>query len=1203
MMKHFAFCSLAFLSFAACADSAKFLSGNVGAAVDSAADYIKPENWENGTVGDAVGMNVSFSPRTDAGYVSLTSDVTVAGFSGFRGLVVAGDGKISVSNGDATYSRLQNTSFYTDIEVPSGVNAETYDVADVCADVNVAGYLRFLAFMTFRADLYAKSASSRRDTPWNSGDLTMSGNYVWFYAPRGSDGVTGTWNQTEGSAYLFPVSVDGVPAAGATVTGDGIAPGTFLKRIFPDGSIELSHPTTVTRSGNAVAFSAFDPDFTQTFNYWRSIGANSRIALVKYRAQDKARLVISGYTGSELPRGITMPDGTESCFPGTVVLSNGCNLTLGELRLGRCRVDLPGTELADGAGLPNVPAVLHYGPSADSALVVPAGVTATVNNFTNLVGTLVKEGAGTLALVLENELESNTGVLSVREGRVDIVSSTGDAYVREVTVADGAVLGISEGVAFRCDAIAGAGSATVAGPGKLVVTGLPRKLEHITLADGATVEFAGVDRAGFVYELPEAEVAGNPALWLDVSSGIETDESGEHVLRWNDVRGDGYMFVTNRNAKLKAQLVKNAAGEAVSVFLPFDESSAEADDQAILMWSMPLSNVRAVFVVKGAYRGGGQLLGGIGDATWKRYQNVALFSNPLFDRGSASANRALADGRFFVNGERRSVDVGYAYPGGVTNSTALAHWRAQLAEFLTEGDAYADNFAYSPGGCSGRQLIHAAVIYTNELTEVERQSTERYLLKRFGLMDVQVVDPASLPGTVGTLSLDGGTTGVSVVAGGAAAVDAVSGSGTVEKGGSGLVYVKDLCAEEADVVVSGGELVVRSFANGAADLPGCPAIHVDASVLSTLTTNESGKVTKWTDVRGEDVNVATNIPGCWGSNSAVVENAVGGRPAVSFGTYGVYSTLKSPSPALRFDNLKANAFFSVMASVNGGGMLLGCCDDKLYCEGDGFYGIRRQAYDNSKPYAYNGIFRRPSWEIREYDHALICDGPGATLFRQDGTEKNISEAMPSDNYQLIACATPEPVNTSGFAQIKNASAGNGYGYGGMALAESIIYTNTLSRGAVLQVEAYLNRKWFGAQTPGYRPAKARSLKVASGASVTVQGGAPFSVGTFASGGSVEGDVTVADGGVLEIAVADDGSVAPLGISGKLTLAGGRVALTGAAAKIRLGLWPLADDAVVSGSWTVENADGSARRKLVRLFESDGALYLRVDSPGFMLMVR
>ena len=121
--------------------------------------------------------------------------------------------------------------------------------------------------------------------------------------------------------------------------------------------------------------------------------------------------------------------------------------------------------------------------------------------------------------------------------------------------------------------------------------------------------------------------------------------------------------------------------------------------------------------------------------------------------------------------------------------------------------------------------------------------------------------------------------------------------------------------------------------------------------------------------------------------------------------------------------------------------------------------------------------------------------------------------------------------------------------------------------------------------------------------MTVQGGAPFSVGTFASGGSVEGDVTVADGGVLEIAVADDGSVAPLGISGKLTLAGGRVALTGAAAKIRLGLWPLADDAVVSGSWTVENADGSARRKLVRLFESDGALYLRVDSPGFMLMVR
>lgn len=1205
MIKHSAFFSAAFLAFAASADSARFLSEKAGSTVDAAADYLLPANWENGTVGNASGRDVSFSSHTTAGFVSLADDVTVAGFSGFRGLVMTGDGKIAVSKGNAPYSKLQNTCFYTDIEVPSGVNAETYDVVDICADVKVDGYIRFLAFMKFRADLYAKSSSAERDTPWDSGDLNMSGNYIWFYAPRGSDGVTGTWNQTEGSAYLFPVSVEKTPAAGATVTGEGIPDGTFLKRIFPDGSIELSSPVTATLSGNAVEFSAFDPDFTQTFKYWRSSGSNSRIALVKYRSEDKARLVFSTYSGSDLPRGITMPDGTDDLFPGTVVLSNACNLTVGELCLGRCRVELPGTELAGGAGLPNVPAVRHYDSSAESTFVVPGGVTAVVNNFTNLVGTLAKEGAGALSLVLENEPESNTGVLAVKEGRVDIVSSAGNARVREVTVADGAVLSIPEGVVFRCDEITGNGNAMVTGPGKLVVSGLPRELEGIAFSGGATVEFAGVRRDGFVYELPEAAVAGNPALWLDISSGVETDESGEHVLRWNDVRGEGYMFVTNRNAKLKPQLVRNAAGAAVSVFLPADETSAAADDQAILMWSEPLSRIRAVFIVKGAYKGGGQLLGGITDMTWMRQQNVTSFNGPLFYQGTSSASPALANGRFFVNGELRSVDNGYAYPGGVTNSTALADWRPQLAEFITAGDTYADNFAYNRSGAgrSGRQLIHAAVIYTNELTEVQRLATERYLLKRFGLVDVQVVDPESLPGAVGTLSLGGGTTALPVADGGAATVDAVSGFGTLEKKGAGLVLVKDLHAEETDVVVSGGDLVVRSFANDAGDLPGNPAIHVDASAASTITTNASGKVTKWTDVRGEEVNVATNIPGCWGA-STVVQDAVGGLPAVSFGAYGVYGTLVSSSPALRFNNLKANAFFNVMSSVNGGGVLLGCCDDKLYSEDGQFYGIRRQAYDSMKSYAYNAIYRRPSWEVRDYDHALICNGPGATLFRQDGVEKDISNAMPSDGYQLIACAMPEPINTSGFAQIKNSSTGNGYGYGGMALAESIIYTNTLSRGAVLQVEAYLNRKWFGAQTPGYRPAKARSLKVASGATVTVQGGAPFSVGTFASGGSVAGDVTVAEGGTLEIAVAEDGSVVPLGVSGRLTLVGGgTVLLTGAASEIRDGLWPLAGDVSVSGSWSVENADGSRQRKVVRLFESDGGLYLRVDSSGFKLIVR
>ena len=1178
------------------ADSARFLSANAGATVDVAANYLLLANWNGEVVGNAAGRDVTFDARATYGFVELNDDISVGAFSGFNNLVLFGDRTITVTANGQTYVRIQKAHMYADIAVPSGVNMESYDSLSICGDVSVSGYSRYVGNTMFRADLYAKSSDCVRTTPWRTGDLNMSGNYVWYYAPRGSGAVSGTWSQTDGSPYLFPVDATAALPVGTLVTGNGIQSGSFLKRIFPDGSIELSKPVTTTAAANEVTFAAFDPDFTQVHATWRCIGAG-KIGLVKYREQDSARLVFSGYSGAS-ERGITMPDSTSGLFPGTVVLSNACNLTVG-LWLGRCRVELSGTDLAAGAGLPNVPSVYQKDAASESTLVVPSGVSAVVNNFTNLVGTVVKEGAGSLTLKLENELDRNTGTLSVREGTLAVYSSKGESYVKNVVLASGSVLKV-DADALRCDTLSYAPGAVVDGPGKIVVKGAPQSLDGLLLTNGATVEFMGMGRDDLVYGLPEAAVAGDPALWLDVSSGIETDASGNHVLRWNDVRGAGHMFVTNRNAALKPQLVKNAKGEAVSVFLPINEASSSADDQAILMWSTPLSNIRAVFIVKGAYMGGGQLLGGITDMTWMR-QSTTSFSYPLF----STSSQALTDGRFYANGELRSVDRGYAYPGGVTNRTALADWHPQLAEFITAGNTYADNFAYNRGGAgrSGRQLIHAAIIYTNELTETQRMATERYLLKRYRLVEVEAVNLESLPGDVGSLALADDDAKLPIAAGGAVAVDSVSGTGTLEKSGDGLAFVKDLAAPDVDVVVSCGELVVRSLANDGTDLPGSPALHVDASLASSLTTNSSGKITKWADVRGEGVNSATPVSGTWGK-ATVVENAVGGRPVVSFGATSSYTTYANASPALRYDNLEAYAFFNVMSSTDGGGVLLGCCDDILHNEGGKFYGINRLGVSFSNSYAYNATFRRPTWETRDYDYALICTGGGATVFRQDGVDKDISTAMPSSEYQLIACATPEPINTSGFSQIKknNSGAIGAYIYGGMNLGESIIYTNKLSRGAALQVEAYLNRKWFGAETAGYRPAQAKSLSVAAGASVTLEGGAPVSVESFASCGAVTGSVVVADGGSLTVTVLDDGSVAPLGVAGRLVLAGdGVVRLTGATRKIQSGLWTLADDVVVAGAWTMEDAGDAMPTRYASLRLENGKLCLYVSSKGLKII--
>jgi hypothetical protein len=64
--------------------------------------------------------------------------------------------------------------------------------------------------------------------------------------------VTGVYSQQAGSPYLFLKGEAHVLSAGTLVSGEGIPDGAFLKRIFPDGCIELSVPAAETIDGNTV---------------------------------------------------------------------------------------------------------------------------------------------------------------------------------------------------------------------------------------------------------------------------------------------------------------------------------------------------------------------------------------------------------------------------------------------------------------------------------------------------------------------------------------------------------------------------------------------------------------------------------------------------------------------------------------------------------------------------------------------------------------------------------------------------------------------------------------------------------------------------------------------------------------------------------------------------------------------------------------
>ena len=88
----------------------------------------------------------------------------------------------------------------------------------------------------------------------------------------------------------------------------------------------------------------------------------------------------------------------------------------------------------------------------------------------------------------------------------------------------------------------------------------------------------------------------------------------------------------------------------------------------------------------------------------------------------------------------------------------------------------------------------------------------------------------------------------------------------------------------------------------------------------------------------------------------------------------------------------------------------------------------------------------------------------------------------------------------------------------------------LSRQTVEAVEAYLREKWLGIETPGYRATRAKSVSVASGATLDLCGG-DMTTAALSGDGSVVGEVTLSPGGTI----GNNGLASALTVTGTLTL--------------------------------------------------------------------
>ena len=1071
-----------------------------------------------------------------------------------------------------------------------------------------------------RLDFYANAAGETRVNPSTTYNLSLSYGTYHMIAPQGSDeAVTATWTLSNGSPYAVRATgtAEHVLCAGTLVTaaGDILPSGTFLKRVFPDGSIELSERATLgaDTADISLTFAAFSPKVSQSlqfinsanwdahafdFSKWRTKDdARLRVGSLKWAAasevnKEKARITLSSWTG--IPATIEIVDAT----------THNCNIVLD-----RCHIQFE-KPTSGSAGFPQASLRMASASSA-ATITVTNGITAYVGSISNVIGSLVKDGAGTLVAIVPSYTAAgalaNTGSLTVEDGAFEALAQDGtdSIAVANLTLGASATLKIPDGSVFTVTSSFSAGAgATISGSGTVVLPNGLSDAAGVTFADGASVRVAQSNGQP-IYEQPKGLApAGTPAFWVDASQGVV--ESGGNITRWDDVRGAGHMFATNVAAVYPTLETDNQNRKFIKIARVAGASKTDIASTAALVWDKPLSNIRAVLMVVDLYDGGGSWLGSSPristydywrEAGWAYWNQVMAWNED---------SNKVRNGKIFMNGETiAATGVGCPYKGYAF--TATNYKKGDVAcpicvEFVPTGDTEADAFGFCnhQDGCNGQMRIYEYVIYTNTLTTAERLETEEYLMKKWMNAHANYDRLGEVPDRMASLNVST-VPALAVASGELVAIDTVAGDGTLAKTGEGTLYVEDLVDADTAIDVREGVFNLRSVNTTADTLPAIPWVHYDASDLSTLTAATNNGVVTVTEMR--DRRGAAHPKAIMKVDGDSVQlNETSGVGGLTMLDFGPYSSTHTENKSMKFQldgvgayNEEIHTTVSVVGTARGGGVLVGGSSARgsniTYHDLDGLYRADPGSY--SSPIV-STLPNRPNQNMMTSSHA------GARRSRLNGDFMIPTATGFSGGYDLVSLCLYDCFGASGIACCHY-----GHATGAMEFGEQMLFEEVLSREQMLNVEAYLRRKWFGADEPAYRGSRAKSLAVASGATVNIYGDSPLVVDAISGAGTVHGAIKLAAGGELVVNVLADGSVECPAAPGLDLAACGTVRFTGAVRSLPVpGCIVLMEglscsDGRIDG-WTVASP---RRNAYASLRVADGRLVVDLVAGGLKVILR
>ncbi|MBQ3345021.1 MAG: hypothetical protein IJG84_24245 [Kiritimatiellae bacterium] len=462
----------------------------VGTSGTNWANWSDADNWDGGSPANG-STGVADLSVASGRYINITSATSLKRILGTAAPlpVIRSDSTVTIYNSG---NGLGSSNVW--IYAPFAFNGSSeycgingFQICGQCVSINKEPLVS--PENKFRFDLYATAAGgTRSETVWPKSLNCFGESAFYFIAPRGSESdITANWSMVEGSPFLSRAAgqAEHVLSVGTLVTGAGVPDGTYLKRVFPDGTIELSAAATATAASSAITFAAFDSKMVATINgnmrrgpSGSSGSSTCTIYVQKYREADELTVSTALLRTSSATAGKmwSFKISTESgFFPGMLSLA-GVQIPdgVGQLpllvTLEDCHLRIAGDSFANAN-------FIFPGASHVARLTVAAGESHSMGPLNSLKGTLRKDGGGTLSACMTNSASSYTGTLVVEEGVFSVANA--NAYIANVTIRSGATLDVPEGL--HIGTLVAEAGACLSGGAVTIDSASAETLENITL--------------------------------------------------------------------------------------------------------------------------------------------------------------------------------------------------------------------------------------------------------------------------------------------------------------------------------------------------------------------------------------------------------------------------------------------------------------------------------------------------------------------------------------------------------------------------------------------------------------------------------------------------------------------------------------------------------------------------------------------------